>query len=154
MGLPWVASMTQDAWLWELCECIPSETGAGRRILTCVLDRLRENAWLEQEICGVHLALEEAIVNAIRHGNDSDVSKRVTIRCRLAHEKLWVEVTDEGPGFDPDAVPDPRDPENIEIPSGRGLLLIKHFMSRVEYHDRGNRVTMEKVRGTGGCGCP
>lgn len=146
--------MTQDVWLWELRERIPSETGAGRRVLTSVLDRLREHAWQEQEICGVHLALEEAIVNAIRHGNDSDVAKHVDIHCCLGAEKLWIEVADEGPGFDPSAVPDPRDPENLDIPSGRGLLLIRHFMSHVEYHDRGNRVTMEKRRGTGGCGCP
>lgn len=146
--------MTQDVWLWELRERIPSETGAGRRVLTSVLDRLREQAWIEQEICGVHLALEEAIVNAIRHGNDSDVSKQVDIHCCLSSDKLWIEVIDEGPGFDPHAVPDPRDPENLDIPSGRGLLLIRHFMSHVEYCDRGNRVVMEKVRGVGGCGCP
>lgn len=146
--------MTDQVWQWEMHQRFPSETGAGRRVLNEVLDRLRADGWAEQEICGVHLALEEAIVNAIRHGNGSDPEKQVCVACCLAVDRLWLEVIDEGPGFNPQAVPDPRDPENLDIPSGRGLLLMRHFMSRVEYHDRGNRVTMEKQRGVGGCGCP
>src|SRR5438128_635610 len=56
------------------------------------------------------------------------------------------EITDEGPGFDPEDVPDPTAPENLERPCGRGLLLMRHYMTEVAYHDRGRAVRMAKVR--------
>jgi len=93
---------------------------------------------------GVRLALEEAVVNGLRHGNGGDPSKCVRVRYRLWPEALLAEVEDEGPGFDPDAVPDPTLPENLERPGGRGLLLMRHFMTWVRFHGRGNRVTLCK----------
>jgi serine/threonine-protein kinase RsbW len=102
--------------------------------------------WSEHEIFGIHLAVEEALVNAIRHGNGLDPSKMVSARFRLSRDRLEVEITDEGNGFNPAKLPDPTDSENIEAPCGRGVLLMRNFMNRVEYNDRGNRVIMEKRR--------
>ena len=59
---------------------------------------------------------------------------------------VWLEVEDEGPGFDPRAVPDPREPENLERPGGRGLLLMRRYLTRVAHLDRGNRVVLFRER--------
>jgi len=140
--------MSEDRrWLWECERVIPSETGAGGPILQEVLGQLEKNDWIQHDIFSVHLAMEEALVNAIRHGNRLDASKHVHVACRVSPELIRIEITDEGEGFDPSSVPDPTDPANIEAPSGRGLMLMRSFMSRVEYNDVGNRVVMEKERG-------
>ena len=92
------------------------------------------------------MALEEALVNAIKHGNQLDRAKSVRVNYHVSPDRFDVQITDEGPGFDPVDVPDPTAPENIERPCGRGLLLMRHYMTEVAYHDRGRTVRMAKVR--------
>lgn len=138
--------MSDPSEVWRLEESIPSETGAGKRILDLVLGQLHQRQWVEHDIFGVHLAMEEALVNAIKHGNRMDESKQVKVLCQMWTDRLWIEISDEGPGFDPEEVPDCTADENLEVPSGRGLMLMRSFMSRVEYQGRGNRVVMEKQR--------
>jgi serine/threonine-protein kinase RsbW len=92
----------------------------------------------------VRLALEEALVNAIKHGNGLDPSKSVRVHCDIQTDRVYVEIEDEGPGFAPEDVPDPTLDENIERPSGRGLMLIRSFMNRVDFNDRGNCIRIEK----------
>jgi serine/threonine-protein kinase RsbW len=99
----------------------------------------------------VRLALEEAIVNGLRHGNQGDPRKRVRVRYRVDAEAVVAEVEDEGPGFNPDCVPDPTTAENLDKPSGRGLLLMRHYMSWLRYHGRGNRLTLCKLRFKSSC---
>lgn len=98
------------------------------------------------ELFGVRLAIEEAVVNAIKHGHRGDATKTVHFRYQLGDRQLLVEVQDEGSGFDPDGVPDPLAPGNVERPGGRGVFLIRHYMTWVAYNDRGNCVTMCKQR--------
>jgi serine/threonine-protein kinase RsbW len=93
----------------------------------------------------IKLALEEALVNAIKHGNQFDRSKKVHVSYRLLADRFEVAVSDDGPGFDPAEVPDPTAVENIERPCGRGLMLMRHYMSEVAYNSRGNGVTMCRV---------
>jgi serine/threonine-protein kinase RsbW len=131
---------------WTLERRIPSELAEGHRILEELLERLRGENWTSRDIFGIRLALEEAVVNAIKHGNRLDASKQVHVLCKSTSEKVWIKIADEGPGFDPQAVPDCTDAEHIECPNGRGIMLMRNFMSRVEYNERGNVVTMEKVR--------
>lgn len=95
----------------------------------------------------VRLALEEAVSNAFRHGHRG-LDQKLPIRVKYAVSPKRVElvVTDQGPGFRPSEVPDPTLEENLERPSGRGLMLMRSYMSRVEYSARGNEVRMEFVR--------
>jgi serine/threonine-protein kinase RsbW len=95
---------------------------------------------------GVRLALEEAIVNGLRHGNRGDPAKRVRVGYRVRPDVLLAFVEDEGPGFDSEGVPDPTLPENLDRPGGRGLLLMRHYMTWVCFSGRGNRVTLAKRR--------
>ncbi len=90
----------------------------------------------------IRLAIEEAVVNAFRHGNRSDPSKTVRCCSSIGSSSAAFEVEDQGPGFDPAKVPDPTVDENLEIPSGRGVMLIKAYMTEVEYLPPGNRLRM------------
>lgn len=90
----------------------------------------------------IRLSLEEAMMNGFRHGNRQDSNKLVEIRWRIAQDAANFHVIDEGEGFDPEAVPDPTLDENLEIPSGRGLMLIRAYMSEASYHGRGNHLEM------------
>jgi serine/threonine-protein kinase RsbW len=111
-------------------------------------NQLRENKYEDKEIFGIRLALEEAIVNAIKHGNQLDNGKKVYVRFRVLPDRFDVGIIDEGHGYDPGDIPDPLADENLERPSGRGLLLMRHYMTEVTVHPPGNRLTMSKVRET------
>lgn len=100
----------------------------------------------DRDIFGIRLALAEALVNAIKHGNREDRRKKVHIQLHVRDDRVEIRIADEGPGFNPQQVADPLAEENLEQPSGRGLLLMRHYMSEVTYHPPGNRLTMCKVR--------
>ena len=90
----------------------------------------------------VRLCLEEALVNAFRHGNRLEPSLVVKFQASIGPDVCVFEVQDEGEGFDPGGVPDPTADENLEIPSGRGIMLMRAYMSEVEYLEPGNRLRM------------
>ena len=138
--------MSDERWTWQFDKTLPTQTGAGNGFVEELLRRLEENHWEQHDIFSIQLAMEEALVNAIKHGNRMDAAKKVHVRCGMSPELLRVEVEDEGEGFDPTQVPDPTDPDQIENPHGRGILLMRTFMSRVEYNETGNRVLLEKRR--------
>ncbi len=142
--------MAQQQWNWQTDRSIPSETDAGRSIQEELLRQMEAVGWERHDRFSVRLAMEEAIVNAIAHGNRYDTDKRVRVRCWLRPELVRIEVHDEGPGFDPASVPDPTDPERLQCPCGRGLMLMRHFMTRVEHLDPGNAVMLEKQRAVDG----
>lgn len=131
---------------WRRDVELPSERGASRLIMEELLEQLGAHGWSPSDIFAIHLAAEEAIVNAILHGNKFDATKHVRVSCVVSRELARIEVTDEGAGFDPAAVPDCRLDERLEAPNGRGVMLMRTFMTRIEYNDRGNRVLMEKRR--------
>ncbi|MFV0444336.1 MAG: ATP-binding protein [Planctomycetaceae bacterium] len=126
---------------------IPSEPAAGQQVQDRIIAAMETRGFGAHEVFGMRLALEEGIVNAIKHGNGLDPDKKVMVECEVSEERVTVVIEDEGPGFDPGDVPDPTEEDNLEKPSGRGLMLMRAFMSRVEYHGRGNKVTLEKIRG-------
>jgi serine/threonine-protein kinase RsbW len=125
---------------------ISSDASEARRIQDDIETALKECQFEEREIFSIKLALEEALVNAIKHGNQMDRSKNVHISYSVSTERFEIKIADEGKGFDPEDVPDPMAPENLERPCGRGLLLMRHYMTEVVYHPPGNRLSMSKVR--------
>ena len=138
--------MSEESWTWNSDVSFPSESGAGKRVLDDVLTQLEAHGFSMKDTFGVHMAIEEALVNAIKHGNRLDASKRVHVNCKVSPRRLWIRIQDEGEGFNPVEVPDPTSPENLELPCGRGLMLMRSFMSSVEYNKAGNCVVMEKER--------
>ena len=97
------------------------------------------------EVFSIKLALEEALINAITHGNQMQRAKKVAVSYRVTPAAFEVRITDEGAGFNPDDVPDPTAFENLERPCGRGLWLMRHYMNEVSFSERGNAVRMSKL---------
>lgn len=124
---------------------IQSDLDAARRVQEEIEGVVR-HAFEEQEAFAIKMAVEEALVNAIKHGNQMDPEKIVRVVYALNKERFDVRITDEGPGFNPEDVPDPTAPENLERPCGRGLLLIRYYMSSVSFTDDGRTIVMHKLR--------
>jgi serine/threonine-protein kinase RsbW len=124
---------------------LPSDPGEARRIQEEIEQLLHARRVNEHDIFSIKLALEEALVNAIKHGNQMDRGKKVRIVYQLLPDRFEVQITDDGNGFDPGDVPDPTAFENLERPCGRGLMLMRHYMTEVSFSARGNTVTMSKV---------
>jgi serine/threonine-protein kinase RsbW len=116
------------------------------RVLDPVAAAMAGLAYPRRDILGVRLALEEALANALKHGHRGDPAKAARVRYRVTANEVTAEVADEGPGFDPGRVADPRAEENLGRPCGRGLLLMRHYMTWVRFNDRGNAVTLCKCR--------
>ena len=116
------------------------------RVQRLLLDALTAHDYDEASCFAIRLALEEALANAYKHGNKEDPRKMVTIDYRIEANRVEFGIADEGDGFDPEAVPDPTAEENLEIPAGRGLMLIKSFMTNVQIDPPGNRLHMTYER--------
>jgi serine/threonine-protein kinase RsbW len=139
-------TVPEHAWSWSTQTKLPSRRGAHLVCMEEILETLKGLGWEGRDLFGVEMALEESLTNAIRHGNCCDESKQVQVDCRCSKDRFWLRVIDEGIGFRPNAVPDCTADENLGCPGGRGLALMKAYMTRVEYNDRGNCVTLEKIR--------
>src|SRR5205085_10792467 len=131
----------------DLCTevSILSDPVEARRVQDDIETALQGRQTHDHDIFSIRLALEEALVNAIKHGNQLDRAKRVHISYRLLIDRFEIHITDEGPGFDPTDVPDPTAVENLERPCGRGLMLMRHYMTEVAFNERGNSVIMSKA---------
>jgi serine/threonine-protein kinase RsbW len=127
---------------------IPSDTTAGQSVQDRIVRFLEDLQYNDRDVFGIRLAMEEALVNAIKHGNRMDPNKSVRIACRVSHRKIRIEIEDQGTGFQPESVPDPTADENLERPCGRGIMLMRAFMTLIEYNEAGNRVVLEKDRST------
>ncbi|MCL2624946.1 MAG: ATP-binding protein, partial [Planctomycetaceae bacterium] len=133
-------------WHWWCDLVLPSCPGAGTQVIDGMLRQMKLLAWPEKDMFNVQLALEEAVTNAVMHGNHADPQKKVYFQCGIDENEVRISVRDDGNGFNPDLIPDPRHPNNLLIPSGRGILLIRHFMNRVEFLPDGNGIIMTKYR--------
>ncbi len=111
-----------------------------------ILGGMEERGFSQDDVFAVHLAMEEAFLNAVKHGNKMDPLKKVTIDWCIDAEKVDIRLQDEGEGFTPEDVPDPRFGENLYRPEGRGLLLINAYMHVAEYSDRGNCLHMVRYK--------
>jgi anti-sigma regulatory factor (Ser/Thr protein kinase) len=127
---------------------VPAVPASIQTVSEGVTQLLRTKQWPEDEIMKIDLALQEALANGIRHGCNNDPTKFV--QCTVSTDpngELLIVVRDPGPGFDPQAVPNPLDRANLFKGSGRGVFLINHLMDEVAYADGGREVQMRKQRG-------
>ena len=138
--------MSKPALGWSLHEKIPSSLDVGHATIERLIAALEANKWEGRDLFLIQLAIEEAIVNAITHGNKLAEDKVVEVEFRVDHQTTFMRIKDQGAGFNPAAVPDPREDDHLECTNGRGVMLIREFMSEVRYNDRGNEVTMIKHR--------
>jgi serine/threonine-protein kinase RsbW len=137
-----MAGKTQ--WTFSLERSIPSDTSVACELIRDFVRQMEQAGHAENLIFAVHMALEEAIVNAIKHGNIYDNNKNVFVRAAFSEDRFEATVIDEGDGFDPSQIPDPCAEENIELTSGRGLKLIANFMDEVRFGMGGRQVVMRK----------
>lgn len=123
---------------------LPSDLKLMNGVLNYLMERIIKLGIVKPESSNLFVALDEAIANAIIHGNRNDPNKIVRITAELTPKEARFTIEDEGDGFDVGSVPDPRDPANLFKPSGRGVLLIFNIMDEASYNERGNRLTMVK----------
>lgn len=123
---------------------LPSDLALMNGVLEYLQERVAKLGLIRPERSNLFVALDEAFVNAVKHGNKNDLTKLVKITAELSPTEAAFTVEDEGEGFDIREIPNPCDPENLFRASGRGVLLIYNIMDEVEYNAQGNRVKMVK----------
>lgn len=111
-----------------------------------LLEMLEMEKWTQDEMFAIRMAVEEAVMNAIKHGNSADRAKKVQVFIRIEPKRFYAKVSDEGGGFCPDDVPDPTKEANLEKTSGRGVMLMKSFVDECRYNACGNSVELVKHR--------
>jgi len=124
-------------------ESVPSAiVGVCRQILF----KLEDSSFNKEDIFAIHLALEEALINAVKHGNKMDPTREVKIDYSISPDKIEISITDDGVGFNPESVPDPRVGKNLYRSEGRGLLLMRSYMDSVQFNQQGNCVYMVRYK--------
>lgn len=129
---------------------ISSDFAEGREVQDRILEELGRYHYYPDAMFAIRLALEEAIINAIKHGNKFDRSKKVRVEATVTADQAEISIEDEGPGFDRQQVPDPTADENLHRLHGRGILLIEAYMNEVQWQRGGRRLIMIR-RNTPGC---
>lgn len=135
-----MAQPTSKSWT------IGSTNAEAAGVLQEIVEATEAYDYQRNVVFAVRLALDEALVNAVKHGNGNDPSKKVLIDFSIDDQRLVVEVEDEGKGFKPQDLPDPTAEENLGRPNGRGVMLMQAYMTDVSYNERGNRVILTKQR--------
>jgi serine/threonine-protein kinase RsbW len=125
---------------------VESRMSAVNEVYNKILSCLQENGYGKDDIFAIHLTFEEAFYNAVKHGNNMDPDKKVTVDFAVDNEKIEMSVKDEGQGFNPDVVADPRFGDNLFKPGGRGLLLMNSYMDVVKFNETGNSVYMVRYK--------
>ncbi len=112
-----------------------------------ILAQAESKSFGTSALFAVRLAIEEAITNAFEHGHEGlDQSLTVHIEYAVSEKDIQVAVEDQGPGFSPASLPDPTLQENLSKPSGRGVMLMRAYMTEVDFNKSGNRVKLRYIR--------
>jgi len=127
-------------------EVLPTQLPAIRAAERKVMSQLAALGYDEDYCFAIRLAFEEALINAMKHGNRMDPNRHVHLAYRILPDRVEIRVADEGPGFDPVGVPDPTSDENLSRPCGRGIMLMRSYMDEVSYSPKGSEVQMVKYR--------
>lgn len=125
---------------------IRSDLTEARELEERLLEEVSRKGFDDGEVFAIKLALEEGLVNAIKHGNRYDTAKTVRVRYDISPARAEFTIIDEGPGFAPTDVPDPTADENLMKPCGRGIMLMRSFMDVVEYNEAGNSIHLVKCK--------
>lgn len=125
---------------------IPSTNAAAAQVQQEIVEAIERQGYKREAVFAVRLALDEALVNAVKHGNQNDPDKTVHIDFAIDDDRMVIQIEDEGPGFAPEALPDPTAEENLSRPNGRGVMLMRAYMTDVDFNERGNRVILTKRR--------
>lgn len=133
-------------WKWTLDRQVPSNPDICPEVIGPLLEALEEFRWNADDRFAIRMAVEEALMNAIKHGNESNPDKPVHIVLKFSDTQFYGKISDQGVGFDPDGICDPTAAENVDKPCGRGVMLIKNFVDTVSYNAAGNEVEMTKQR--------
>jgi serine/threonine-protein kinase RsbW len=124
---------------------LPSTKQALNGAVRDVISIARRCGCVRDNQADLEIALREALANAIIHGNANEDGKRIFLRCYGAPgDDILILVRDEGEGFDPERVPDPRDGDRMHLDHGRGLLLMRELMDHIEYRRAGREVMIYK----------
>ena len=124
---------------------IPSTNADAAAVQQQIVEAIQHQHYPREAVFAVRLALDEALVNAVRHGNDNDPSKTVTIDFTIDEHRMVIQIEDQGTGFVPEELPDPTAEENLNRPNGRGVMLMRAYMTEVDFNERGNRVILTKT---------
>lgn len=127
----------------DIQRTLPATAEEVDAVLREIMDAIEKNRCPVGDYDEIRLALREALNNAVKHGSsfNSGMKVHVAARCNDS-DGFWISIRDEGAGFDPEQVPDPTHPENLERFSGRGLFMIRELMDDVQFHDRGREIQM------------
>ena len=124
---------------------IQSDYESGQSIVERIMEEVGQAGFSTRDQFGIRLSVDEAVTNAIKHGNRLSPDKKVRIEFKRSDHGVRIEIEDEGDGFRPEDVPDCTADENLDCPTGRGLMLMREFMTRIEYSEKGNKVVLEKL---------
>lgn len=132
------------AWDQLTVRVLPNDPAVGRKIEEEILGKLPDMGYDDSDVFAVKLSLDEALINAIRHGNQYDRGKKIKIGYRIDDEQVVITVADQGPGFNHDMLADPTTETNRWKQSGRGIFLIRAYMDEVSFNKRGNQIWLVK----------
>ena len=133
-----------------ISESIPSKLDALDEFIPRLLMKFKAASLDDEDIFTLQLCLEEALVNAIKHGNKMNADLSVAVTIQLDTHEVVMTIKDKGEGFDHASLPNPTQKDNLSKLSGRGVFLIKSLMDRVEYFDQGSGIRMVKQLKKGG----
>ncbi len=128
---------------------IASDLDQARELEASLIQEVDNYGYDQADVFAIKLMLEEALVNAIKHGNKLDPTKTVTVTSDINDDRAEYLIVDQGPGFDPLKLPDPTADENLERPCGRGVMRIRAYMDEVHFNEKGNELRVVKRRGSG-----
>jgi serine/threonine-protein kinase RsbW len=132
---------------WSVDKRFPSDLEIAHDLIEQTIKAMEERNWAGGEMFHVQMAMEEAVVNAIEHGNKRDSQKFVHVVIHVDIDRVSIDIRDEGPGFDHRNVADPTQEDRIDQPRGRGVMLIRELMTESSYNECGNHLVMTKRRG-------
>ncbi len=131
---------------WQFDQLVASNLDVGHAAIEELMNALNVCGWEGADLFRIQMAIEEAVVNAIEHGNQRDPAKQVRLIFQVTPDKVTMIIEDQGQGFDHRNIADPTDDELVDKPRGRGVMLMREFMDEAFFNETGNQVTMIKHR--------